>query len=199
MGKIFYIVGKSCSGKDTIYRRLLKDGAGDAPLFTAVPYTTRPMRDGERNGREYFFTDEAGLGRMREQGRVIEERKYMTWYGPWYYFTADDGQIDLDGKNYVMIGTLKSFLAVRDYFGGGRVLPVYVELDDGERLQRALDRERAQDVPRYEEMCRRFLADSEDFSEERILAAGISRRFYNGNLEECIGQIRAYIGAEEGR
>ena len=109
MGKIFYIMGKSCSGKDTIYRRLLKDGAGDAPLFTAVPYTTRPMRDGESNGRDYFFTDEAGLGRRREQGRVIEERKYMTWYGPWYYFTADDGQIDLKDKNYLMIGTLVSF------------------------------------------------------------------------------------------
>ena len=166
MGKIFYIVGKSCSGKDTIYRRLLKEGAGEKALFTAVPYTTRPMRDGERDGREYFFTDEAGLEKLRAQGKVIEERKYMTWYGPWYYFTADDGQIDLNGKNYVMIGTLESFLAVRDYFGGERVFPVYVELDDGERLQRALDRERAQDVPKYEEMCRRFLADSEDFSEE---------------------------------
>lgn len=199
MGKIFYIAGKSCSGKDTIYRRLLKEGTGDGPLYTAVPYTTRPMRDGEQNGREYFFTDEAGLERLREQGKVIEERKYMTWYGPWYYFTADDGQIDLDRKNYVMIGTLESFLAVRDHFGRERVLPVYVELDDGERLQRALDRERAQDVPKYEEMCRRFLADSADFSEERIRAAGISRRFRNEDLEECIGQIRAYIGAEEGR
>ncbi|HJC57452.1 MAG TPA: guanylate kinase [Candidatus Eisenbergiella intestinipullorum] len=201
MGKIFYIAGKSSSGKDTIYRRLLKEGAGQTPLFTAVPYTTRPMRDGEMNGREYFFTDEAELEKLRSQGRVIEERKYMTWYGPWYYFTADDGQIDLRGKNYLMIGTLESFMAVKKYFGEGRVIPIYIELDDGERLQRALNRERAQETPKYEEMCRRFLADAEDFSEEKIREAGIGRRFYNGELEECLAQIRSCIlefaGAEE--
>ena len=103
MGKIFYISGKSSSGKDTIYRRLLEEGVEDVTLFTAVPCTTRPMRDGEQNGREYFFMDEAGLEELRRQGKVIEERKYMTWYGPWYYFTADDGQIDLKEKNYLIV------------------------------------------------------------------------------------------------
>lgn len=117
----------------------------------------------------------------------------MTWYGPWYYFTADDGQIDLKDKNYLMIGTLVSFMAVRDYFGADRVCPVYIDLDDGERLQRALNRERAQEEPKYEEMCRRFLADAEDFSEEKIREAGIEERFYNGDLEECLGRIKAYI------
>ena len=117
----------------------------------------------------------------------------MTWYGPWYYFTADDGQIDLKDKNYLMIGTLVSFMAVRDYFGADRVCPVYIDLDDGERLQRALNRERAQEEPKYEEMCRRFLADAEDFSEEKIREAGIEERFYNGDLEECLGRNKAYI------
>ena len=193
MGKIFYIAGKSSSGKDTIYRRLLEEGVEGVTLFTAVPCTTRPMRDGEQNGREYFFMDEAGLEELRRQGKVIEERKYMTWYGPWYYFTADDGQIDLKDKNYLMIGTLVSFMAVRDYFGADRVRPIYIDLDDGERLQRALNRERAQEEPKYEEMCRRFLADAEDFSEEKIRESGIKVRFDNGDLEECLGRIKAYI------
>lgn len=48
------------------------------------------------------------------------------------------------------------------------MVPVLIELDDGARLQRALDRERKQSEPKYEEMCRRFLADSEDFAEEKI-------------------------------
>ena len=104
-----------------------------------------------------------------------------------------DGQIDLKDKNYLMIGTLVSFMAVRDYFGADRVRPIYIDLDDGERLQRALNRERAQEEPKYEEMCRRFLADAEDFSEEKIREAGIKVRFYNGDLEECLGRIKAYI------
>ena len=46
----------------------------------------------------------------------------------------------------------------------------------------------------YEEMCRRFLADSEDFSEENIAKAGITRRFSNnGELEDCISEVKSAI------
>lgn len=68
-----------------------------------------------------------------------------------------------------------------------------VELDDGERLQRALNRERTQEHPKFQEMCRRFLADAEDFSEDKIAAAGVSRRFYNDDLERCFTEIREYV------
>ena len=68
-----------------------------------------------------------------------------------------------------------------------------IELEDGERLQRALDREKSQEFPRYEEMCRRFLADSKDFMDERIVQAGITRRFQNKDLEKCLQEIRKYI------
>ena len=76
------------------------------------------------------------------------------------------------------------------------MIPLYIELDDGERLQRALRRERAQEEPKYEEMCRRFLADAEDFREEKIRDAGIRRRFRNDDLEECLGQLRMYMAEE---
>ncbi len=194
MGKIFYIVGKSCSGKDTIYRRLLEDG--ELGLKAVVPYTTRPMRGGETDGRDYFFRSEKELEALRAAGRVIEERVYQTYYGPWYYFTVDDGQIRPEEGSVLMIGTLEAYLAVRDYFGQERVIPLYIDLEDGERLQRALAREREQNSPKYEEMCRRFLADAEDFSEEKIREAGIGRRFYNMDLEQCLEQIRTCIQEE---
>ena len=66
-------------------------------------------------------------------------------------------------------------------------------MDDGERLQRALDRERKQEEPKYEEMCRRFLADSGDFSEEKITEAGIEKRFRNSSLEKCLEEVKEYI------
>ena len=195
MGKIFYIVGKSCSGKDTIYRRLLEDG--EQGLKAVVPYTTRPMRDGEAEGRDYFFRTEKELEELRAAGCVIEERVYQTYYGPWYYFTVDDGQIRPEEGSVLMIGTLPAYMAVRDYFGRDKVIPLYIDLDDGERLQRALNRERTQESPKYEEMCRRFLADSEDFSEEKVREAGIGRRFYNFNLEQCLKQLRSWIQEED--
>ncbi len=196
MGRIICLMGKSSTGKDTIYKRLLEDQ--ELALRTIVPYTTRPIRNSEQNGVEYFFTDEAGYRRLQEEGKVIEARAYETFHGLWRYFTVADDQIDLNAANYCMIGTLEAYLSIRDYFGRSKVLPILIELDDGERLSRALARERAQLQPKYEEMCRRFLADSQDFSEERIKESGIARRFYNDDLEKCLKEIRTYIKQHTG-
>lgn len=193
MGKIICLMGKSSTGKDTIFKCLLEDGA--LGLKTIVPYTTRPIRDGERQGVEYFFTDEEGFQNLKRRGKIIEAREYHTFHGLWRYFTVDDGQLK-ETDNYLMIGTLEAFCHLRDYFGGDRIIPVMIELDDGIRLQRALNRERKQEKPKYEEMCRRFLADSADFSEEKIREAGIVKRFVNDNLERCLGEIKAYIREE---
>ena len=190
MGKIFYIMGKSSSGKDTIYKRLSERMP---ELQRIVPYTTRPIRDGEQDGVEYHFVGEDRLREMQEAGRVIEVRSYNTKCGVWTYFTADDGQIDQEHKDYLVIGTLESFRALKEYFGEEQIVPIYIEVDDGLRLSRALERERREKEPRYEEMCRRFLADSADFSEENIRRAGIRKRFVNTELERCLEEIGAYI------
>lgn len=52
MGKIFYLMGKSSSGKDTIYKELLQ---GFPKMKRIVLYTTRPRREGECDGVEYFL------------------------------------------------------------------------------------------------------------------------------------------------
>ena len=191
MGKIYYVMGKSSSGKDTIYKMLLERH----PQFhTVVPYTTRPIREGERDGVEYFFVDAEELHEMQEAEKIIEMRAYNTKCGIWTYFTAEDGQIDLDRYDYLMIGTLVSYRALREYFGEERLVPIYIEVEDGLRLSRALERERRQAEPKYAEMCRRFLADTEDFSEENIRAAGIIYRFQNTELEKCASEIERHIG-----
>lgn len=191
MGKIFYIFGKSSTGKDTIYKNLMENR--ELNLRPVVPYTTRPMRAKETPGVEYHFTDEEELAQMQAAGKVIELRAYETVHGVWKYFTVDGKHIDLKNHNYAMVGVLDSFLAVRRYYGEDKVIPVYIEVEDGERLQRALDRERSQEQPRYAEMCRRFLTDSADFAEEKLLEAKLERRFLNNNLKECIQEITAYL------
>ena len=189
--RIFCIIGKSGTGKDTLYRELLDDGA--LPFERLVPCTTRPIRAGERDGREYYFYTVDEMRALEQAGRIIESRCYETVHGPWYYFTADDGQIDPAAHSTLLIGTLESYVALRDYFGADKVVPIYVEVEDGERLQRALDRERAEEQPKYRELCRRFLADCEDFSDEKIAEAGITRRFENDSLERCKNEIKQYL------
>ena len=194
MGKIVYLMGKSSTGKDTLYKRLVQENPFD--LKRIISYTTRPIRAGEENGVEYYFTDETGFQELLVEGKVIEHRGYETYHGLWRYFTVDDGQVALEKQSYIAIGTLQAYESMRDHFGKEKMVPVLIELDDGERLQRALDREKAQESPKYEEMCRRFLADSADFAEEKIRRAGIGRRFYNGNLEKCLEEIRMYIAEQ---
>ena len=191
MGNIYCLMGKSASGKDTIYNRLL--AMEKLHLRRVVPYTTRPMRSGEIDGQTYFFCTEQQVAEFEEAGKIIELRAYHTVYGIWKYFTADDGQICLAESDYLMIGTLEAYEQIRDYFGTDKVCPVYVEVDDGLRLQRALDRERAQDQPKYAEMCRRFLADEEDFSEENLKRAGITKRFQNTDLDQVTQEIASYM------
>mgnify|MGYP002510053829 CR=1 FL=1 len=193
MGKIVCLMGRSSSGKDTIYKKLLRQD--NVILKTIIPYTTRPIRAGERDGVEYHFTDEAGFQEQLHQGNVIEARAYHTYLGMWRYFTVADEKIDLKDHSYLLIGTLEAYAQIKRFYGEENVLPVMIELDDGVRLQRALDREKAQDHPKYEEMCRRFLADAEDFSEEKLKQAGIDRTFYNDNLERCLSEIIVYLQA----
>lgn len=184
-------MGKSSTGKDSFYKRLMGDEK--LGLKNIVMYTTRPIRAQERNGEEYFFVNEEKLARLEAAGKVIERRSYDTVHGVWHYFTVCDEQIDLEKNNYVIIGTLESYVASKKYFGEGVLVPIYIEVDDGIRLQRALDRERSQDHPKYKEMCRRFISDSDDFSEENIEAAGIAKRFENDDFTKCLEEIIEYI------
>ena len=191
MGKIVYLLGRSSSGKDTIYKKIMEQK--EIAFHTVVLYTTRPIRDGETEGVEYHFTDEEGFQKLKQAGKVIEDRTYHTIQGLWRYFTVLEGALSLEQYDYLMIGTLESYTKTKEYLGQDKLVPILIDLDDGERLQRALDRERTQEVPQYEEMCRRYLADVKDFSEEKIIEAGIERRFINDDLERCFTEIMAYL------
>ena len=187
MNKIIYLMGKSASGKDTVYRELLKRFPGSRRL---IPCTTRPRREGERDGEEYRFVTEEQLDAFEKSGKLVEKRVYETVAGPWIYATVDWEETDAEsGSAVIGIGTLESYLKLRSYYGAERMLPVYIEVDDGTRLQRALDREKQQKNPNYAELCRRFLADQRDFSEEKLLEAGILKRYRNDELPNCLARI----------
>lgn len=188
MAKIFVIMGKSSSGKDTIYNKLRN--MKELGLKTITMYTTRPMRVGEENGREYFFTNEECVQKFFTENKIIELRAYNTVHGVWKYFTADDGQIDIESdKKYIIIATLEAYEKYLEYYGNKVLVPIYIEVDDRTRIHRALAREEEQNNPGYAEMCRRFLADEVDFSEEKLNKIGIEKRYNNVNFSECISNI----------
>ena len=187
MGRIYYLLGKSATGKDTLYKEILKRRP---KLRTVTMYTTRPIREGETDGVEYFFTDREELERQLASGKVIESRTYQTIAGPWTYYTVDDGQFDVaDDESCLMIGTLESYEKMCTYFEAGKLVPGCFELPDGIRLLRAVKREENQKKPNYREVCRRYLADEKDFSEENLERLGITKRYQNTDMEMCVEEI----------
>lgn len=187
MGRIYYLLGKSATGKDTLYKEILKRRP---KLRTVTMYTTRPIREGETDGVEYFFTGREELERQLASGKVIESRTYQTIAGPWTYYTVDDGQFNAaDDESCLMIGTLESYEKMCTYFESGKMVPVYIEVPDGIRLLRAVKREENQKKPNYREVCRRYLADEKDFSEENLERLGVTKRYQNTDMEICVEEI----------
>lgn len=196
--KLIYMMGKSSTGKDTIYNILKQK----MDVNTYVMYATRPIRDGEVDGVTYNFVSKEQMQEYidgKKEQSVIEYRTYQTEYGPWIYATINDEQFNSD-KDMLMLGTLESYMKIKENFVEDRdvdIVPIYIEVPDNIRLRRAIEREERQKQPKYTEMCRRFIADSKDFSEENLEKAQIKKKFYNMDLQECVNEIIDYIQPKE--
>ena len=190
MGKLFVFMGKSASGKDTLYRLVMEKYRN---LHPVIPYTTRPIRAGETEGAEYHFVTEEEMAKMQRRNQIVECRCYQTVKGPWYYFTAEDGQIDFEKGDFALISTLEGYEQIRNFYGEERVVPLYIEVEDMLRIERSLAREKQQEKPCVAEVCRRFLADEADFSEENLQRLGIAVRISNISLEHALDQISTII------
>ena len=190
---IFCLVGKSASGKDTLFQEILRHKGKD--LVPVIPYTTRPKRRNEDEGVDYHFSTEADLEHFRAEGRVIEERQYNTTQGIWRYFTV---KFDREpGRNYILITTLEGVAGISAAYGAQAVRTVYLALDDKTRLLRCIDREARQAAPDYEEVCRRFIADQRDFTEEKLLALpNLHRIDAAQSLADCLRQWQALYAVE---
>ena len=82
---------------------------------------------------------------------------------------------------------------IKKYLGADNVVPIYIDVEDGIRLERNIKRERNESRPDYAEVCRRFLADREDFSAERLYDAGVVKYYSNIILEKCLEEIIAIL------
>lgn len=216
---IYYLMGKSASGKDSIFHKLLEKGH----FKRLIPYTTRPMREGEAEGQEYHFISEEEFKKLISTGEMAEYRIYDTVFGKWYYGTvlpkeaesaepvdmleetaatepadmlegtaatepADESE-KVTKKRFLAIGTLASYLQLKEKLGEQGIFPLYIEVPDEIRLERAFLRQEGAGKKTKEEILRRFKADDEDFSEEKLTLAGIRKRYQNRDLSECTREI----------
>ena len=187
MGRIICLLGKSGTGKDTLFRLALEDETlGLTPL---VPYTTRPRRAHETEGKEYHFVTIGEMEQMQASGQIVEHRSYDTVHGVWHYFTSA-ARLEED-KNYLLITTPEALPRIVAYFGADRVVAVLLQADDAVRLRRYIAREEQEKNPNFAEVCRRYLADERDFAEP-LCPEAASRITINANEPpaDCLEQFR---------
>lgn len=193
MAKNLYVIcGKSSTGKDTIYKRIVE--TFDGILSPVILHTSREIRSGEKDGVNYHYISKEDFLKKIDSQNMIEYRSYPHTNGEVFYGTSIDAFED--NKSYITINTLEGLKKLKDspYMREINIHPIYIEVPDMDRIQRALKRESKNFIPNIKECCRRYLADEEEFAEEKIKSLVPScNRFVNNSLENCLLQISLYI------
>ena len=159
MGKLLCILGKSGVGKDTLLNNIIKDS--HINITPIIPYTTRPKRENEIDGVHYHFVSKSYMDKLERKNKIIERREYPTKYGTWHYFTVF---FDISSSStFITITTPYGSKMLSEKIGKDNLIIVYLEASDKVRLERSILRESKEYEPNYSEVCRRFLADEEDF------------------------------------
>ena len=192
---IFMMIGASSSGKDTIYKELPKR----YDLDPVVIHTTRKMRLNEVDGETYHFDAYDKYMEYFKSNVLVASSKYTVYDSSRnpsisYYYTVKDDLLVGD-RPKIVIGNPNLYTQYLAFLGKNVVYPIIISVNDGLRLERALRREKKQTKPNYSEMCRRFIKDSEDFSQENFKLIGLDKfpSFENNDLWVCIENVGAYI------
>lgn len=151
MYNIIGILGPSGSGKDSLLNEIIKQAQEENILINPIVLTTtRPMRDGERHGFNYYFTD---VKSYCDNSNIIGSTCFNT---NWFY--GIDKQYLCEDR--INIAVLNPRMALElQYEENIELHCFYLEVAPQERLMRQLTREKQ---PNCKEICRRFLADNED-------------------------------------
>ena len=153
MKYIIALIGKAGAGKDTIATELIKQ---NPDWNMIVSCTTRPRREGEIDGVNYYYLTNEEFAQKILNGDMLE----ATFFNNWHYGTMASSL--REGVN-VGVFNPEGYDCLTEICSKNiRVIGFYVKADDKTRLLRQLNRETSPDV---HEIIRRFTADEEDFAD----------------------------------
>ena len=179
--RIVVLVGKSGSGKDTVVKKLAER---NSDLFKAVSTTTRPQRESEVDGEDYYFvTQDQFMDRIQNN----EFWEYIVYHAykkdkieDWYYGLGKENP--LDTQNCVVVADLERIPQLIDIFGR-RVIVICLDVDEEERMRRAKLRD-----SNFNELewTRRVLDENKKF---KWVEDKVDFVISNNDLETCLYYI----------
>lgn len=181
---IIALFGPSGSGKDTGVRLLTSKFKS---LHHIIPTTTRPMRDTETNNVDYYFVNKEQFIR----GITNNDFYTINYYNNWSY-GINRNEIE---DNPISIGafSIKDIKQLLN-FDNLTVIPIYIKTSDKTRLMRCLTRE---DNPDCKEICRRFIADKEDFQNIDFNFDTVENENINSFNEDLVILVKSYLDIYE--
>ena len=180
------IIGKTSSGKDCIVNKLVSEH-GYKKIIT---YTTRPMRDGERQDVTYHFVSEEDFKWKVEDGFFAEWKTYNTEFGVWYYGTAIEDLENAEDNNIIIL-TPDGYRDVANKLSN-KPISIYVYANNSTIKSRLIKRG---DDPKEAE--RRLLHDNEDF---KGIENEVDKIFYNNkgaDIKDVVNNIVKWLEKEK--
>ncbi len=176
---IYVLIGRTASGKDTA-REFMVNELGCQVI---VPCTTRPMRDGEVEGREYHFFSEEEFMQKRDNGELLEYRSYNHYVNGetiTSYYGTEAVEFD-DDKDYVLVNDIEGLVELVEKIGQDRCKVLLMEADKEVRRKRCMTRSDYAD----EEFERRDLDDDmTKYTRDRIKELDHVLEIVDSNMEE---------------
>lgn len=188
---LIVLCGKICSGRTSILREIIKRNA----ISPLISHTDRPIRSNEIDGYDYYFLNSYRFNELIFNDSFVEMRTYNTKNGLWRYGLSKD-EINGDYKKGIVILDLKGLEKIEEYCKDTniKVVSIYIDVDGETRLKRALDRQSPTTEEQRIEICRRYMADHNDFENAEEYC---DHTVYNGSeLMEAVTIVETIIDKE---
>jgi len=184
--KIFCIIGKSASGKDSILKEILSDKR--IKLTHLLEYTTRAKRPSEIEGVNYRFISKKDVDSLTSITKL--------YYNDNYYIIPYDEILKNKEDDYILITSIRGVLDLKTFFEkeiDTQIIPIYIDVPEDDLIERAIKREKLKgEEGNYSEVCRRFLADKKDF-DWGLKALGSYVSFLNDDVEKCVNKVKWHL------
>lgn len=179
--KVVAICGKSAAGKDTFLQVILQQPNNN--FHEIISHTTRPPREGEINGKNYWFVDTESFNTYEKQGLMLETTAFRDWRYGACTMALNPNAINVGVFNVVGLKSLLSNKNVEAYV-------VFVDTSDKIRLLRSLRRETNPDIA---EIIRRYHADEEDFKDFETIHVDLTVLNITDELEDLIAPAQEVL------
>lgn len=184
---LIVISGPSGAGKGTVIKGVLKK---KPELVYSVSYTTRPKREREVNGRDYFFVSKEEFEKMIERGEFLEWAKvYGYYYGTSKSFVLEKLK---QGKDVILEIEIQGAKKIREVFDRNNAIFIFIAPPSFQELKKRIEKRRRGESE--EEIKRRL-----EFAKEEIKEAEkYDYIVINDDIDRAVEEVLCIINREKG-